>query len=58
MKTEVIIIEPERCEGHFKSAVSPGDWAECADCRATGFAGDAPCEPCGGTGWRYTGDQH
>jgi hypothetical protein len=47
--------EPERCEGRFKAAVSPGDWVVCVDCGATGTAGDAECQRCLGAGWRYVG---
>ena len=47
--------EPVRCEGRFKGAVAPDNWAACPDCAATGFRDDAPCATCAGAGWRYVG---
>jgi ribosomal protein S27AE len=47
--------EPVRCEGRFKGAVAPDNWAECQDCAGGGVSGDAPCPRCAGAGWRYVG---
>ena len=37
------------------TAVAPGDWVQCIDCRTTGRDGDIECQRCLGAGWRYVG---
>lgn len=42
----------KRCSGLLRSAVTVGDWRECPDCGATGWAASGGrCEACHGCGW-------
>jgi hypothetical protein len=45
--------EPTRCEGRFRGAAAPEDWAECPACRGTGSLDGHPCPRCRGDGWLY-----
>lgn len=41
------------CKGVMGSALSNGDWEECAFCHATGYEGNSRCTHCQGDGWFY-----
>jgi hypothetical protein len=44
---------PTKCEGRFRGAVAPEDWAECPACGGTGARDGDPCARCRGDGWLY-----
>ena len=40
--------------GASSSAIAPGDWTECDQCKATGETNSMRCDACEGIGWHYT----